>query len=377
MRVIRTAVVLNLLVVAIPLIPVKRCVAQGAGPSKADAMAIEKTTLAEGVYLFRAPSALDLWTSSNTVVVVNDSDVVVFDSNARASTSRLVIAEIRQITSKPVRVLINSHWHMDHWLGNAAYADAYPGLQIIATAETREYMSHLPLAYFINSAGATRARAVLDTAIAKGKTADGSPLTAERRRELENQLAEATALANELANTRQVLPTVTFSDSLRFRRGGREFRLFSATGDASGSTILHLPNERILVTGDVLVRQESGEGAQPWTTNSYKITPWLASLRALEAMDVQTIVPGQGPALPDKAYLRLTIALYESIIRQVHLALEKGATRLDQVQSAVKLDDIRAQFTRGDAAQNSRFDAVAAALIRKVAQESRDGLALP
>src|SRR5687767_13453195 len=107
--------------------------AQGAGPSSADSLAIEKTMLDEGIYLFRAPSALDLWTSSNTVVVVNDSDVVVFDSNARASTSRLVIAEIRRITTKPVRVLMNSHWHMDHWLGNAAYADAWPGLQIMAT----------------------------------------------------------------------------------------------------------------------------------------------------------------------------------------------------------------------------------------------------
>ena len=364
------------LVVLAGLVP-SNLFAQGAGPSSADSLAIEKTLLAEGIYLFRAPSTLDLWTSSNTVVVVNDSDVVVFDSNARASTSRLVIAEIRRITNKPVRVLINSHWHMDHWLGNAAYADAFPGLQIISTAETRDYMARLPLQFFINSAGAVRARAALDTAIAKGKTADGSPLTAERRRQLEHQLEESTALANELSSTRQVLPTVVFNDSLRFRRGNREFRLMSATGDASGSAVLYLPDEKILVTGDVLVRQEGGEGAQPWTTNSYKITPWLASLRALEALDLRIIVPGQGPALTDKAYLRLTIALYDAIIRQVHAALEKGAVRLDQVQAAVKLDDIRQQFTRGDAAQVARFDALAAALIRKVAQEARDGIAMP
>ena len=114
-------------------LPLRLITGQGPGPAKADSLAIEKTTLAGGIYLFRAPSALDLWTSSNTVVVVNDSDVVVFDSNARVSTSRKVIAEIRRITDRPVRVLINSHWHMDHWLGNAAYADAFPGLQIIAT----------------------------------------------------------------------------------------------------------------------------------------------------------------------------------------------------------------------------------------------------
>ena len=351
--------------------------AQGGMSSRADSLAIEKVTLAEGVYLFRAPSALDLWTSSNSVVVVNDSDVVVFDSNARPSTSRLVIAEIRKITTKPVRVLINSHWHMDHWMGNAAYADAFPGLEIIATAETRDYMSRLPLRYFINSTGATRAQATLDTAIARGKLADGSPLTPERRRTMENNLADSKALADELSSTRQVLPTVVFGDRMSFRRGGREFRLFSATGDASGSTVLYLPGERIIATGDVLVRQEGGEGAQPWTTNSYQITPWLASLREMDALDAGIIVPGQGPAQRDKNFLRLTISLYESIIRQVHASLERGALTLSQVQAEVKVDDLRQQFTAGDATLIARFDAVVAALIRKTAQEARDGLALP
>jgi cyclase len=361
---------------ALPL-PPRSLPGQRAGLPRADSIALEKVTLADGIYLFRAPSALDLWTSSNSVVVVNDSDVVVFDSNARASTSRLVIAEIRKITNKPVRVLINSHWHMDHWMGNAAYADAFPGLQIIATIETRNYMARLPSEFFLNSAGAQRAKAALDSAVASGRLADGSPLTTERRTQLERRLATSTALANDLASNRQVLPTVTFEDSMRFWRGGREFRLFSATGDASGSTVLFMPAERILVTGDVLVRQEAGEGAQPWTTNSYQISPWLASLRGMEALDVGIIVPGQGPALPDKTYLRLTITLFDSIIRQVHAALERGAVRFDQVQAAVKLDDIRQQFTRGDSTQSARFDAVATTLMRKVVQEARDGIAMP
>lgn len=370
-------IVLNVAAFAAPVLTAIPVLGQGAGPTRPDSMAIEKVTLADGVYLFRAPSTLDLWTSSNSVVVVNDSDVVVFDSNARTSTSRLVIAEIRKITNKPVRVLINSHWHMDHWMGNAAYADAFPGLQIIATTETRDYMARLPLEFFVNSAGAVRAKAALDTALAKGKLADGSPLTPERRKELETNLAESSALGSELAGTRQVLPTVTFDGGMRFWRGSREFRLFSVTGDASGSTVLYLPRERILATGDALVRREDGTGAQPWTTNSYKISPWLTSLRFMEGLDAGVIVPGQGPALHDKTHLQMTIALYDTIIRQVHAALERGATRLDQVTAAVKLEDIRQRFTGGDTTLNARFDGLAGALIRKVAQEARDGIALP
>src|SRR6185312_13753127 len=115
-------------------------------------------------------------------------------------------------------------------------------------------------------------------------------------------------------------------------------------------------------TGDVLVRTEEGTGAQPWTTNSYAITPWLASLKAMDGLDLGVIVPGQGAALPDRTYLRRTIAMYEAIIGQVHQALERGAVSLAEVRQAVNLDAIRVQFTGGDAAQDAEFNRVTGAL---------------
>src|SRR5215211_1712169 len=135
---------------------------------------LSKEVLADGVYLFRAPSALDLWTATNVVVIVNDQDVTVFDSNTRPRTARMVIAEIRKITPKPVRTLINSHWHQDHWSGNDEYVKAFPGLQIIATTETRDYMKRMGVHYFTEQTGVSRRRASLDSAIRTGKQADGS-----------------------------------------------------------------------------------------------------------------------------------------------------------------------------------------------------------
>src|SRR4249919_331525 len=58
--------------------------------------------LSDDVWLIRAPSELDLWTSSNSLVIVNSDDVTVFDNNARPGTTRLLIAEIRKLTPKPV-----------------------------------------------------------------------------------------------------------------------------------------------------------------------------------------------------------------------------------------------------------------------------------
>jgi cyclase len=338
-----------------------------------------KEVLADGIYLFRAPSTLDLWTATNVVVIVNDQDVTVFDSNTRPGTARMVIAEIRKITPKPVRTLINSHWHQDHWSGNDEYAKAFPGLQIIATTETRGYMKRMGSKFFADGLNAqvVRARATLDTAVRTGKQRDGSPLTAEARRTQEKDIAETAAFAAEVAAIPRVFPTIAYSDSLNLWSGRREFRLISVTGDASGSTVVYLPAEKILVMGDALVTQEEGNGPPPWTTNSYAISAWRNSLRGLESLDANVVVPGQGPAFRDKTYLKLTGDLFSSIISQVHAALERGLVTLSEVQAVVNVDSIGRQFTPGSATVHPRFQPLVTALVRKVHQEAFDGVVKP
>lgn len=326
---------------------------------------LKKDQLADGIYLFRAPSDLDRWTATNSVVIVNDDDVTVFDSNTRAVTARMVIAEIRKLTDKPVRTLINSHWHMDHWSGNDEYVKAFPGLRIIATAGTRDYMKRMTSGFFADSlnAAVVRMRAELDAAS-----------TDEIRREKQKEIDETAAFAKEVAALPRVLPNLVFRDELTFWSGDRELRLFTATGDATACAVLYLPAEKILVTGDVFVRPEDGEGPPPWTTNSYAITPWLESLRKFDAMDAKIIVPGQGPAQHGEASLKLTADAFASIIDQVHAALERGVFRLDEVQAAVNVDAIGVQFTPGAAAPPDGFKRWVSIVVRKVVQESLDGV---
>lgn len=345
-------------------------------PLAAQAPPISREELSPGVWLFRASSALDLWTATNAVVIVNERDVTVFDSFTRPGTARLVIAEIRKLTDKPVRTLINSHWHQDHWSGNHEFAQAWPGLQIVATTGTRDYMKRMPSAFFAAglARSVTNSRAALDSAIRSGKLADGKPLTAEARQGREKDIQETADFEREVRARVQVLPNVAFRDTLVFWSGSREFRLMSATGDATASTVLYLPAEKIMVTGDVLVAPESGEGPPPWTTNSFSITPWLESLRAMEALEVTTIVPGQGKAFRDKAYLQLTIEVFTAIIDQVHSALERGVVGVDAVIAAVDVDALGRRYTP-NAPLGPNFKPWVAGLTRKVYQESLDGIA--
>jgi len=354
----------------------------GAGPiASAAAVAAPAPTLiteqlADGIYLFRAPTALDHWTATNVVVVIGPDDVTVFDSFTLPATARLAIARIRALTPKPVRTLINSHWHQDHWSGNDEFRKAFPGVQIIATAETRGYMSHMGSPFLIDGtrAGLQRSREALADAIKTGRTSDGQTLTPELRAEQERDIAETARFVDDVLAVPRVLPDLAFRDELTFWRGGREFRLFSATGDATGSAVLYLPAEKILVTGDVLVSPEDGQGPPPWTTNSFAIAPWLASLRRLEGLETTVIVPGQGPAMHDKRYLSLTVQLFAGIVDGVHRALERGVYKGDDIVAAVNLDAIGAQYPGGATGPGTPFASVVGRLIRKAAQEALDGV---
>lgn len=342
---------------------------------KARAMLVHED-LGDGIHVFRAPSDLDYWTSTNSVAVVNEEDVVVFDSCTRAVTARAVIAEIRKLTDKPVRVLINSHWHQDHWSGNGEFAAAFPGLRIIASAETRAYMSRMTHRFFsdgLEEKGVKPKRAELAAMIRTGKLADGTPLTPEIRARKERSLAMVAQFAAEVEALPRVLPTETYGDEMTFWSGRREFRLTRLTGDASGSTVLFLPGSGLLVTGDVLVSPEDGNGPPPWTTNSYAVTPWLESLRRLEALDARAIVPGQGPTMHDKAYLRRTVELFAAIIGQVQSALERGV-KVSQVRAAVDVDGIGRAYSP-DAELSEDFRDFVAHLSRKAIQEALDGVA--
>ncbi len=343
---------------------------------RARAMLI-KEDLGDGIVVFRAPSDLEYWTSTNSVVIVNDDDVTVFDSCTRAVTARAVIAEIRKLTPKPVRVLVNSHWHQDHWSGNDEYARAFPGLRILASEQTRAYMSRMGSPFFadkLERLSLPRMRDELEAAIQTGRLADGSPLTAAARARKEASIAMAGQFAAEVAALPRVLPNLTYRDEMTFWSGRREFRLMSLTGDATGSTVLYLPGNKVLVTGDVLVSPEDGNGPPPWTTNSYAVTPWLESLRRLEALDAKVLVPGQGPVMHDKVYLRRTIDLFAAILDQVHTALERGIVTLSQVQASVHVDRIGLEYAPG-AALSEDFHQVVATLAKKALEEALDGAA--
>ena len=213
---------------------------------------IKKLVIADGIYQFM--TMRDSYVRQlNSVVIVNDNDVLVFDTNTRPSSARLILAEIRKITDKPVRYVVNSHWHPDHWSGNEVYSHAFPGLETIASEQTRQYMQNVANEFPVRfNAEAKRLRAAFEKEVATGKQADGTDLTAEQRARDEADLRDYESFRDEGVSLKRTYPTLTYIDKLNLYHGGREFRFISVAGDAEGTTVLYLPKEKVLITGDVI-----------------------------------------------------------------------------------------------------------------------------
>jgi glyoxylase-like metal-dependent hydrolase (beta-lactamase superfamily II) len=176
-------------------------------------------------------------------------------------------------------------------------------------------------------------------------------------------------MTREFVAERRVFPTVTYSGAMTLHDGGREIRLLEVVGDAEGTTVMYLPRERVLVTGDAVT--------YPIPYSNWLTTQHLAALRELEKLDVDVIVPGHGPAFHDKSWLRLEADLLQEVVDGVHAQLAKGVLKLADVQAAVTCEDLRERFTHGDPDLDQRFRARVKAFVKFAVTETRDGVELP
>src|ERR1044071_8635111 len=114
--------------------------AQGLSISGIDRPAPVVTTIADGVFLFQTAPYGDVGLDGHSVAIVGRDGVLMFDTNGTPSASAAVLAELRQRTDRPVRYVVNSHWHWDHWYGTETYTRAFPGVRVIAHEKTRALM---------------------------------------------------------------------------------------------------------------------------------------------------------------------------------------------------------------------------------------------
>ena len=315
------------------------------------------TKIADGIYVIRHPDAPTGFPNGNTTVIIGEREVFVVDSCFLPSEARKDIAQIRQWTDKPVRYLLNTHWHYDHTVGNGTYWDAFPSLTIIAQIETRKQIEGYNPGWFERY---PKTIMTLRQRLASGKEDDGKPLTEERKTEIAKEIAEREQVQAEYRQVVDRIPNLTFDHELNVDLGNREVQIkHLGRGNTAGDTIVYLPKEKIIIAGDLL------DHPVPYLGGGYPFD-LVVTLQRMGQIEAQTIVPGHGDVLTgsySKTYLNLVTDFIQTVSAQVSKEVHRlgnGSRNLEVVREAVKkaieMNAWRQKFAGDDKDNRDFFD---------------------
>ena len=321
-----------------------------AAATPADA-AFEVQQVVPGVHVVMRKEPPGLWFDSNSVFVVGARDVVVVDTNVSPESARASLAELRRITDKPVRYVVNTHWHDDHLAGNQVYRDAFPGVQFVGQARTREELSTTG-ADNRNQAkeGGPGFAQALRKRVEEGKSLTGAPLTDEERAAYLSDARLVERYVADLPGLDIVFPTVAVSDRLVIDDGSRTIEILHfGRGHTGADLVVHLPKERVAIVGDLV------SWPVPLVGTTSHPADFASTLDRLLALEAAAIVPGHGPVMKDSTYLRLVARLLASIRDQTAAAVAKGET-LEQARKSVDLSEFRRAIAGDSALRQFAFD---------------------
>jgi cyclase len=305
------------------------------------------TQVAAGIYSIRHADAPDSNPQGNTTVIIGERSVLVVDSAYLPSSAAEDIAQIRRWTDKPVRYVLNTHWHPDHQRGNSVYVDAFPDVAIVAHPETVKLMA----AYD----AANRDR------YPKRVQAMKESLQTKPDAELQKTVEGRSRVVAELERSRLQLPTLTFDSELTLDLGNRIVEIrHTGIGDTRGDAWAYVTNEQVLVTGDLLA------APVPYFFAGYP-EGVARTLRRLLELDIKAIVPGHGDVMHDKAYMLAVVEMVEAIIGQVNAAIVRIGSlsaRLEDVRPQIDVTQYRRRFAGDDPNNQEYFDESIEGLIK-------------
>jgi cyclase len=238
---------------------------------------IEK--VAGGVYLARArPQAM---INSNAAIFVGSEDVVVVDAHSKPSAATSLIRQVnREITQKPIRYVINTHFHWDHTQGNRAYRVAEEKIDFIASATTKQLMSQL---------GVSRAKASIEQVLIQVdqlRTRAAASTSAAEKAFCSGQIAQLENYRAELQNFSPELPTITFDQSYVIQDKAHDLHIaFHGRAHTAGDVAVFCPQKKAVASGDVI------HGFLPFIADGFP-KAWPGTINSIARLEFDHILPG-------------------------------------------------------------------------------------
>ena len=221
----------------------------------------------------------------NTGVIIGDDAVLVADTQATPAMAADVIRRIREVTDKPIRYVVLTHYHAVRVLGASAYR-AEGCQQILASQDT------------------------YDLIVERGEQDKASEIGRFPRlfRNVETVPAGLT------------WPTMTFTGKMTLWLGKLEVQLLQlGRGHTKGDTVVWLPGERAMLSGDLVEFD-----ATPYAGDAY-FQDWPQTLERIAALQPLALVPGRGPALKGQAQVQEGLRVTREFVRDVWASVSAGA----------------------------------------------------
>lgn len=315
-----------------------------------DPWLLEFQEVVPGIHVAIRPEPLRYLVEGNVTIVLNDDDAVVVDGSGSPIAARRVIRYIRSLTENPVSVLINTHGHGDHTLGNEAYVEAYPGVEIVAHSETRAYLTGQGIGYVADIAASTQSRKEAGFAEIERLRAEGAPgheaVIANLERYYTHDIDVRQA---EYRKTIVTPPTMTVADALTLYRKNRTIQvLHLGAGDTAGDLIVYLPDDGVVASGDMVV------APFPYGFSRHPLE-WRRTLERLDSLSFGILVPGHGAVQRGHDYLREVHALLTSVQEQLSAAIAAGLDR-DAAIASVDLSAFKDRMAADDPVVRYYFD---------------------
>jgi cyclase len=251
----------------------------------------------------------------NAVVIELDDAVLVVDTHSKPSAARALMDQIKARLNKPVKYVVDSHFHWDHAQGNDAFPTAWPqGVEIISHEATRDSLE---------TRGLPRIkRQLLDVPkeIEALKADLGRAADNARRTEIQGNIAQAEGYLAELKTMQAKLPTLTLDRSLMLHAKSRTVQiLFLGKAHTDGDVFVYLPRERFIATGDAL------HGWTPYMNDSHPFD-WIKTLKAAEQLDFDYALGGHGDVMRGKGMFQMWQQYFTDLIAETTTAYTSGAT---------------------------------------------------
>ena len=299
---------------------------------------------ADGVYFAKArPQAM---INCNGAVFVRSKDVVVVDAHSKPSAAAALVAQIRrEVTDKPVRYVVNTHFHWDHMLGDPAYRRDGLMADILASNATKKLMSELSVSRL------KEALAEIPPEIEKYKKRAESSASPAEKDFCADQVRQLEAYQTEMKDFSLELPTITFDDSYVLRDPAFDLHLdFHGHAHTAGDVFVFCPQRHAIATGD------ASHGWFPNLGDGYP-PAWPATIdKVMKAADFKYVLGGHGPMQSDRGVMTNQRNYIEELTGKVEEG-KRGGLTVDQLQKRITAQSLRSLQSNGYAEFLTRIQA--------------------